>query len=76
MQLLHKTPLLWTRAGVPWTFGHDTNKFTTSIEDKCRALLVRTAMHFRQPSIEPHDEHRHYFPNTPHLTSTTSTNDN
>ena len=31
VQLMHKTPSLWTRAGVPWIFGHDPNKYRTSI---------------------------------------------
>ena len=30
MQLMHKTPSLWTRAGVPWIFGHDPNKYRTT----------------------------------------------
>ena len=25
VQLMHKTPSLWTRAGVPWILGHDPN---------------------------------------------------
>ena len=31
VQLMHKTPSLWTRARVPWIIGHDPNKYTTSI---------------------------------------------
>ena len=31
MRLMHKAPSLWTRAGAPWIFGHDPNKYTTSI---------------------------------------------
>ena len=31
VQLMHKTPSLWTRAGVPWILGHDPNKYRTSI---------------------------------------------
>ena len=31
VQLMHKTASLWTKAGVPWIFGHDPNKYRTSI---------------------------------------------
>ena len=30
MQLMHKTPSLWTRAGVPWILERDPSKYTTS----------------------------------------------
>ena len=29
--MMHKTPSLWTRAKVAWIFGHDPNKYRTSI---------------------------------------------
>ena len=43
VQLLHKTPSLWTTAGVPWIFGHDLNKNRTSIPPcvhPCRPMLT------------------------------------
>ena len=35
MQPMHKTPWLWTRAGVPWIFGRDPNKIQNQHPSLC-----------------------------------------
>ena len=47
MQRMHKTPSLWTRAGVPCIFGHDMKQITEPA-----SLLCALCSAYTDPSSE------------------------